>query len=135
MSENHSFAQAWGPRRLSMVAVDLIVICYFASLYKRYQLDGKWKLFFSLFFIGTCLYNIVSGISGFLVRPLNYLLVFKIPLVGLMLYYTKQKKPLIFLLLILCACTFTYIGVYTAFRSPGDAAAETCLYKFFFDAP
>lgn len=135
LTDEHAFAMAWGPRRLSMLFVDVVVISFFPIVYKEYGLDTKWRVFFSLFFVGACLYNIVSGISGFLVRPLNYLLIFRIPLVGLLLYYTRYKKQLVFLLLILCACTFTYIGVYTGYRNPSDLAAESCLYKFFFDAP
>lgn len=132
MSEDHSFSSAWGPRRLSMLVVDFAIIYFFPTICKKYNLAQKWNLFFTFFFIGACLYNVVSGISGFLVRPLNYLLIFRIPLVGLILYYTSQKKPLAFLLLLLCACTFTYIGVYTGSHNPSDHAAESCLYKFFF---
>lgn len=132
MSADQTFASAWGPRRLSMLIIDFAIIYFFPIVYKKFNLGKKWNLFFTFFFIGACLYNVVSGISGFLVRPLNYLLIFRIPLVGLILYYTSHKKQLAFLFLLLCACSFTYIGVYSGAHNPSDYAAESCLYKFFF---
>lgn len=132
LSGDTTYAAGWGPRRLSMVIVDFFIIYYFPIIRKRYNLSDIWTVFFTFFFIGSCLYNVVSGISGFLVRPLNYLLIFRIHLVGLLLYYTYYKDRSVFLLLLLFACTFTLIGVYSGYQNPADYAAESCLYKFFF---
>lgn len=109
----------WGPSRLSMFIVNILVIWFYADMKSYFKSDKLLPYFFSLAFIGMCLSNLLMNTSHFILRPVEYFTVFNL-LMGayLMVYLIKSKKlPLAILLFVLLYSQFLF-NIYKAVYMP-----------------
>lgn len=125
---------AWGPSRLSVFAVNCFVIWYYKDLKSFFCGDNKVRMYFILFLIGTCAYNLFANTSHIFLRPVEYFTIFCLPLSAYLLYFllkSKRHKVQFWMFLIL-ACSYTYITILKATFLP-TKVGDMSLYKFFWD--
>lgn len=120
----------WGPRMLSTLAVYSIIIL-FNDRAKRFLDSQRFNLFYKIFFIGICLSFLFCNTSIFN-RPVDYLILFSLPVCGYTLYYFKEtKRTDLFYLLIFCSAFYVIVSCFTESRVPEDMR-NSYLYQFCF---
>lgn len=120
----------WGPRMLSTLAVYSIIIL-FNDRAKRFLDSQRFNLFYKIFFIGICLSFLFCNTSIFN-RPVDYLILFSLPVCGYTLYYFKEtKRTDLFYLLIFCSAFYVIVSCFTESRMPEDMR-NSYLYQFCF---
>lgn len=119
----------WGPRRISVFIIDLIILYRLPQIFIFYKKDKNLPIYFYLFFIGTCLYNLLANTSLEFLRPVSYFTIFRLPISAYTAYYLKtQKQPILFLLFMVLVCSYSYFSIYST-----SDPHNTIWYKFFFD--
>lgn len=119
-----------GPRRLSVILFNIIIIIYYPSILKRFKLEDKLPYYFNCFFIGVCMYNLFLNSIVAFIRPVLYFSFFSLIMAAYCALFLKEErkyKCLFFFLLLICV--YIYISIYTAVAEPNNSIT----YKFFFD--
>lgn len=120
---------AWGPRRISVLLINFIIIYLYPQIHQFYDRNKNVPIYFCLFFIGSCLYNLLANTSLEFLRPVSYFTIFTLPMSAYTAHYLKIKKRKIFyLLFIILVCSYTYFSIFST-NDPDN----TIWYKFFFD--
>lgn len=123
---------AFGPSRISLLIVSICVILIMPKIICRLHLPKKYNLFFSLYFIGICAYNIFANTSDLFLRPIQYFTNTGVVLVPLLLYYlVKQKyqfRSLLYGFLIYWYSTYVSIKAYLG----GAGDIDPSVYSFCF---
>lgn len=132
MVEEGYSVTAFGPSRLMDLAITCFLFWYYPKLQVFFSEDRYLPVYFLLFLIGACLYNLFVNTDHIFLRPIMYLTIFKLPLCAYLLHYLKEtclKIPF----LVLCICSFSYIYfvVYKSVFMPG-LFSDTNLYRFCF---
>ena len=123
---------AWGPSRIGVLLSELIVIFYYPKIREYFSENRKIDIYFFLFFIGVCFYNLLINTSHIFLRPVEFLTIFSLPMSAFTLYYLKITNNTIwFTTLCVLLFTYIYIEVYKSIIMPSEVL-ETTLYKFFF---
>lgn len=120
---------AMGPLRLSSLCVDLIIIWYYPRMQNYYKSDNTLYAFFLFFLLGVFAYNLFANTNILFLRPIEYLTLFKLPMIGYTLYYLKKTKSKMFYLIAFLVYTYALIEV---LKSGLLGTKETNLYHFFF---
>jgi hypothetical protein len=124
---------AFGPSRLSSFIVSLSIVWFYPKLKDFFVGDKYITLYFILFFIGACGYNLFANTTFLFIRPTEYFTIFTLPLFAYVLYYLKRtNKTTAFYGLCAIAFIQIFIFVYKAAYLPYDPVSQTYLYKFFF---
>lgn len=124
---------AWGPGRLSLFMIDLVIIYLYPSIKRFFYHDKEIiRMYFILFFIGTCLYQLFVNTSHIFLRPIEYLLIFRLVMSAYVLLYLRNLKlrPQFYLFLLI-ACANIYISLVKISQSP--MSSDFIAYKFFWD--
>lgn len=120
----------WGPRRLSVLMVNVVVVYFYPSLRLYFSSDKIFPIYFNLYFIGICLYNLLANTSLEFLRPVGYFTIFTIPVVAYALvYFKKSKKNVFFYFVLFLTCIYTYLSIVADHTN----ANSLILYKFFLD--
>ena len=122
---------AWGPSRISNFLTGVAIIWYYPQMKEFYKYDRYLPIYFLLFFAGICLYNAFVNTSHIFLRPIEYLTIFKLPMVAYLLYYLKHSNNKMFLIIAVLVFSQIYFEIYKAVALPSVASKFT-LYKFFF---
>lgn len=113
---------SFGPRRICTLLLNIIIIIYYPNLSK--QFDEMWfELYFKMFFIGACLYNLLANTSLEFLRPVGYFTIFALPITSCLLYSVRKGRP-IYILTIILSCSYALFSILSG--------EETILYKTFF---
>ena len=122
----------WGPSRISLFAIDIIVILHYPMMREYYKNSRKIDILFFIFFLGCCLYNLFVNTSHIYLRLIQYFTIFKLPLTAYALFYLKKTHKIAWFM-ILCFLSFTYIYfvIYKSVAMPTEVLQKN-LYKFFF---
>lgn len=123
----------WGPGRISLFVIDLIIIWYYPFIKQYYKSESNSiRLYFIMFFVGACSYQLLADASSILLRPLLYLTIFKIPLSAFLLCYFKDSnKKVYFYSFLLLVCSNLYISVLKAGLL--SLPENNVLYNFFWN--
>lgn len=124
---------AWGPSRISILLVQLVVIWYYPRMRIHYNCLRLIDVYFILFFSGVCAYNLFVNTSYIFIRPIMYFTIFLLPLFGYTANFLKSTHRFFayyFLLVIGCCYTYYMILKVSYFLVEPN---ECVLYKFFFD--
>lgn len=134
MTTENLRTMAWGPGRISIFAASCFVIYHYNNLKGYFKEDKKVRMYFVLFFIGTCAYNLFANTSHIFLRPVEYFTLFRLPLSAFLLYYLSKKtgKFQFYTFLILTCCNI-YITIIKAALTPDIKSSGFILYKFFWD--
>ena len=123
---------AWGPGRITTFLESLLVIFYYPKIrtfYKNKILD----IYFILFFIGLCSFNLFSNTSHIFLRPTEYFTIFLLPLSVYLVYFFKQnKRRFMFVLFLILSCSHMFINLLKSYMYY-DAEKDVFLYKFIWD--
>lgn len=123
---------AFGPSRISLLIVSICVILIMPQIIRRLHLPKKFDLYFSLYFIGICAYNIFANTSELFLRPIQYFTNTGVVLVPLLLYYLIKRKyqflSLLYGFLIYWYSTYVSIKAYLG----GAGAIDPSVYTFSF---
>lgn len=123
----------WGPSRLGLFFLDVLVIWLYFNVQKYFKEDRFYKYCFILFFIGTCTYNLFVNTSHIFLRPIMYLRIFNLVVQAYtFLYLMKSKKQLLFYIF---AFLMFYYAIYVVLKASFYPSFydEKNLYHFFFD--
>lgn len=124
---------AWGPSRISIFVANCFVVYYYKNIKEYFKEDAKVRMYFILFFIGICGYNLFANTSHIFLRPIGYFTLFSLPLYAyLMYYFIKKGKSLHFYFFLVLTCSYIYFTIIKSSLNP-SILGETSLYKFFWD--
>lgn len=123
---------AWGPGRLGIWLLDLIVIYYYPMLKKKYGFPKIFEIYFFAFFWGICAFNLFANTSHIFLRPIAYMRDFRLFIVPITLYFLKKDKNYAgFYIISVLAFFYTlYCTIRAYLTGVGENSAE--VYKFFF---
>lgn len=121
---------AWGPGRISIFLVSIILIWYLPDMARKYTDDKLFSLYAMLFLIGVWMYNLFVNTSHIFLRPVMYFLVFRLVMFGYcMRFFRAQRKRVCSLVLGSIALIYVYYVCYKAVV----LNQRFVLYKFFFE--
>lgn len=133
MVEENLRQTAWGPSRIGIFTIDILLILFYPKVKNEFKCDKYLSVYFILFFIGTCWYNLFVNTSHIFLRPVSYFTIFRLPLTAYLLYYLKQKREwVMFSSVCLLVFTYIYFIIYKSVYMPVKIS-DTNLYRFFFE--
>ena len=122
----------FGPARLSLLLVDVLVLFYYPRVRRYFSEDRLLHIFFVLAFMGMCLENLLMNTSHFILRPTQYLTIFVMIMSAYTLCYLwRNSRRLMALVMAVLINSFILIAVYKAVYRP-TAENIPYLYHFFF---
>lgn len=119
---------AMGPLRMSSLLVDIIIIWFYPKMEDYFKSDNTLYVFFLYFLLGVFTYNLFANTNILFLRPIEYLTIFKLPMIGYTLYYLKKSKSVFFYLMAFLVFTYAMIDV---MKSGLLGVKEYNLYHFF----
>lgn len=125
---------AWGLGRISTFAASCFIIYHYEDLKAYFKDDMKVRMYFILFFIGMCGFNLFANTSHIFLRPVEYFTLFRLPLSAYVMYYLiKEAKSFRFYVFLVLTCSNIYISVLKAVMTPTVKASGYIMYKFFWN--
>lgn len=120
----------WGPRRISVVLANLIILAQYSNMRQFYSNDDYLPRYFLLFFLGICLYNLFANTSLEFLRPVAYFTIFTLPMAAYCAaYLRKTNKISLYCILLASMCSYIYFSILSV-----TSDNNTILYKFFFNS-
>ena len=123
---------SWGPSRLLILFGNLAMIWFYPELKSHFKDDKLLPYYFMLAFIGMCLSNLLMNTTHFILRPIEYFIIFYLIMNAyIMCYLIKTKKNLIGCVM---ALSFYFLFVNNVFKAVYRPIVENqpFLYHFFF---
>ncbi|MBQ6710605.1 MAG: EpsG family protein [Bacteroidales bacterium] len=130
VSEENLEATAMGPGRIMLLLLDVMLILLYpkvSAFYKSRFIDQS----FIIYFLGTCVYNLLVNTSHLFLRPVTYLTVFILVVLPATLVYLKSNKHK-WQFYFISGFAYIYV-VYAVVRAWYlEGVNSTSLYHFFF---
>lgn len=124
---------ALGPRRLSILLLNMLVIWFTPSLKSKFE-DTNYLSYFNFTFLGVLLHNLFANAGHIFLRPISYFTIFLALTTSYLLYYLKLKTPkgvsIEFVLVFIVAVSYTLLSCISEY---GKGDMDTANYKFFLD--
>lgn len=124
---------ALGPRRLSILLLNMLVIWFTPSLKSKFE-DTNYLAYFNFTFLGILLYNLLADTGHIFLRPVSYFTIFLSLATSYLLYYLKLKTPkgvsIEFILVFMVAISYMFFSIIAEY---GKGDMDTTNYKFFWD--
>ena len=122
----------WGISRVSILVTNVMMLYFYPELKKHFRNDTLLPYFFIMAFIGMCLSNLLINTTHFILRPIDYFIVFYLILDAyMMVYFIKNKKYALAVLLSIVAYSHSFIDIYKMVHVP-HYSYQYYLYHFFF---
>lgn len=122
---------SWGPVRILLFIKDLLIIWFYPKVCSFFKQDKWVSLSFTLFFWGTCLYNLLVLSGIIFTRPLMYFKIFGLVMTGLTMYYlVTSKRYLEFYIFGFICFSYIFISHFKLYMS--GIIDSPIFYKFFF---
>ena len=121
---------SFGPRKIVIFIVYLFSIYYY-PYYRKYFINGKFDLYFKLFFIGVCAYYLFDNTIVIFRRPVRYFDIFALPIVGYTLSYLKYSKRSLYRIMFASSISFLYLQC-VADISVQESLRKSSLFQFYF---
>jgi len=123
----------WGPSRVSILLFNVLVIWFYSDMKLFFKSDKLLSYFFWLAFVGMCLSNLLMNTSHFILRPVEYFIVFYLIMEAyLMVYFIKKKKYAKCVMLFMLFYSHFLINVYKAVYMPSTTNAPFLYHIFLF---
>ena len=129
-TEHSDWSIAWGPSRFLSWLMILQGIWYFYEVKKKNNLPELYNMFFTCFFYGACLYNILINTHQVFLRPVVYFYDFYVLVLPIVLCYFRPKKTSFKWLLLLVSSYF--YSIYMSIHGSLVPNSEFEVYHFFF---
>lgn len=121
----------WGPIRIILYLTDLLIIWFYPTVQKHLKNDRMLNLYFSLFFIGTCAYNLLVMYGIMFSRITMYFTTFRLILTTYILYSLHiQKLNKQFKLFAFISLSYIYLSILKLWVT--NINESPVYYKFFF---
>lgn len=125
---------AFGPRRVSVLLLWVILICYSRRLKESYP-GGRIVIFYNLGIIGALYFNLFASTGHVFLRPMYYFAIFLPILIAFLLSFFKVTRSSGYFdfraaSVLLLACSFTLIAVAADLSGEGT---DYSAYKFFWE--
>lgn len=125
---------AWGPGRISAFVASCFIIYHYENLKAYFKDDKKVRMYYILFFIGTCGFNLFASTSHIFLRPVEYFTLFRLPLSAYIMYYLiKEARSFQFYMFLVLTCSYIYIAVLKAAMTSATITSGYIMYKFFWN--
>ena len=122
----------WGPNRIAGLLGNIAMIWFYPQLKSHFKDDKLLPYFFILAFIGMCLSNLLMNTTHFILRPIDYFVIFYLVLSAyIMCYLVETKKYLIGIVMALIFYLPFINNVLKAVYRP-IVENQPFLYHFFF---
>ena len=122
----------WGISRVSILVTNVLMLYFYPEMKKYFKTDTLLPYFFIMAFIGMCLSNLLINTTHFILRPIDYFIVFYLIMDAyMMVYFIKNKKYALAILLSIVAYSHSFIDVYKMVYIP-HYSYQYYLYHFFF---
>lgn len=109
----------FGPAHIISIAVCIIAIYIYPEVKKKWSSDTLIKPIFNLAFVGVCLEQLFINTTHVVLRPLEYMTIFMIPVMAYVVHYLfTEKKYILFALTLMLVCVPIYLAVLKAIYSP-----------------
>lgn len=128
-SEYKSFA--FGPRMLINLTTYVLCIWYYPQI-RTYAKSPILDVWFKFFFIGVCAYYLFVNTSMIFLRPVEYFLIFAIPIISYTLFYLKRNSNIAFIVFATICLSYTFISCIIESRLPSDMG-HLQLFQFCFN--
>ena len=121
-----------GPRMIVNICTYIICVLLYPKV-RLWVASEKFDLMFKFYLIGICGYYLFVNTMGIFLRPMYYFIIFALPITAFTLCYLKKnKKLIIYLLLILSSMSFNFLSCY-ADSNAKEEDRRSQLYQFCFD--
>lgn len=122
----------WGPSRISILICNVLMIWFYPKLKVFFKTDKLLPLFFILAYIGMCLSNLLMNTSHFILRPLDYFVIFYLIMGAyLMVYFLKNKLFILPVLFSLLFYTQYIVNIYKTVYMPKEVTLPFLYHLFF----
>lgn len=122
----------WGPLRISALLSNIVIILFYPKLKSYFKDDTLLPYYFILAFIGMCLSNLLMNTTHFILRPVDYFLIFNLIVTAYLLCFLYRTRNLVaFMVVAIINFSYIFIAVMKAFYYPTSTSVPF-LYHFFF---
>lgn len=123
----------WGPIRLLGLLSDVAMIWFYPDIKKHFSEDRLLPLFFTMALIGVCLSNLLMNTTHFILRPVEYFLIFELIITAYILcYLIKVKKIWMLVLVSVLNFSYIYIAVVKAVYYPTRTSVPFLYHLFLY---
>ena len=122
----------WGISRLSILIANVFMIFFYPEMKSFFKNDSLLPYFFIMAFIGMCLSNLLMNTTHFILRPIDYFIIYYL-IIGsyLMVYLLKHKQYILSIIFFIFSFNDALINVYKMVFIP-HYSYQYYLYHFFF---
>lgn len=122
----------WGPLRVSVLLSNIAIIWFYPQLKSYFIDDNLLPYFFILAFIGICLSNLLMNTTHFILRPVDYFLIFNLIMTAYILCYLfRSRYYLVFILVTIINFSYIYMAVIKAVYYPLKNSVPYLYHLFF----
>lgn len=122
----------WGAIRISILLSNIAIIWFYPQMKSYFKEDNLLPYYFILAFIGMCLSNLLMNTTHFILRPVDYFLIFSlITTAYLLCYLYRTRNIIIFLVVAIINFSYIFMAVAKAVYIP-TKTSEPFLYHLFF---
>lgn len=122
----------WGPIRISILLSNIAIIWFYPQLKAYFKDDNLLPYYYVLAFIGMCLSNLLMNTTHFILRPVDYFLIFNLIMTSYLLCYLYRSKYIIaFYLVAIINFSYFFMAVVKAVYFPLKTSVPFLYHLFF----
>ncbi len=121
----------WGRLRILVLISEIAIIWFYPNIKKYFKEDSLLPFYFLMAFVGMCVSNLLMNTTHFILRPVEYFLIFKIIITAYILcYLLKTKNYLMLVFVSVLNFSYSYIAVFKAVYHPTRTAVPFLYHLF-----
>ena len=122
----------WGPIRISILLSNIAIIWFYPQIKSFFKDDNLLPYYFMLAFIGMCLSNLLMNTTHFILRPVDYFLIFTLILTSYLLCYLwRSRQFIVFAIISIINFSYIFMAVLKAFYYPTKTSVPFLYHLFF----
>lgn len=122
----------WGPIRISVLLSNMAIIWFYPQLRSYFKDDNLLPYYYVLSFIGMCLSNLLMNTTHFILRPVDYFLIFNLIMTSYLLCYLYRSKYVIaFSIVAIINFSYFFMAVVKAVYFPLKTSVPFLYHLFF----
>ena len=122
----------WGPIRISVLLSNIAIIWFYPKIKSYFKEDNLLPYYFILAFIGMCLSNLLMNTTHFILRPVDYFLIFNLIMTAYLLCYLWSSRLFVFFAVIsIINFSYIFIAVIKAVYFPLKTSVPFLYHLFF----
>ncbi len=122
----------WGPIRVLTLLSNVVIIWYYPNIKKYYKADTLLPYFFIMAFVGMCLSNLLMNTTHFIMRPVEYFMIFNLIVTAYLLCYLyNTRNILMFIIVLFLNFSYAFIAVIKSYYYPTNTSVPFLYHLFF----